>query len=172
MTTWAKLSERAGRNDMPAILVYACAHGQLLPKEVAKGLADAWTMCEWPRQAMESKYWRIIFGMALDDHEFIKDNGEIGLHSELEPTLTLWRGAMPEYREGMSWTDDRDLAKWFATRLNFSGCLYEITIPNDAILANFNNRGEREFVVDLDLLFEDDIQEVVEQGENNEQEVR
>lgn len=163
MNTWAKLSERAGRNDMPAILAEARSTGSLMPSEVAKGLADAWTMAEWLARIFDKDIWRVIFGMALSDDDFLTDDGVVLPHTELPEVLTLWRGALPDYSEGMSWTSDKEEAIWFAHRLDhdeFVGHVYEITVGREVVLAKFDDRGESEYVIDLDLLFEDDVQEV------------
>jgi hypothetical protein len=94
MNTWAKLSERAGRNDMPAILAEARSTGSLMPSEVAKGLADAWTMAEWLARIFDKDIWRVIFGMALSDDDFLTDDGVVLPHTELPEVLTL-SGAAP-----------------------------------------------------------------------------
>jgi hypothetical protein len=63
----------------------------------------------------------------------------------------------------MSWTSDKEEAIWFAHRLDhdeFVGHVYEITVGREVVLAKFDDRGESEYVIDLDLLFEDDVQEV------------
>lgn len=51
---WADLSARAGRNDLPAILLTALAMGALSdPQEIRVGLEQAWTTCEWPGRAAD-----------------------------------------------------------------------------------------------------------------------
>jgi hypothetical protein len=45
-----------------------------------------------------------------------------GAVSELPTSpVTLWRGVIPEHRNGWSWTYDRDLAQWFADRPHHVG---------------------------------------------------
>lgn len=164
--TWEQLSARAGRNDMPSILADAYLENKLDNVELAKAISGTWVLAEWPARALTLESWLMLFKKVLDDDQYLTDEGLILSMEQMRipETLTLWRGAMPEFKEGLSWTADRDQAEWFAHRFNFDpeldGHVYEITIPNHLLLAQFNGRGEFEYVVDLEGLFEDDIQEV------------
>jgi hypothetical protein len=56
----------------------------------------------------------------------------------------------------MSWTTDRDKARWFAERWQLTvGCsafVYATTPPMEAVLAVIDDRNEGEIVVDPSLL--------------------
>jgi hypothetical protein len=124
-----------------------------------KALVDSWVGAEWPAQIMETKAWLYLFTFYTETGTFLDDNGELTLTDTLPETLTLYRGAVPEYKEGLSWTSERDLAKWFGTRLGMKGQLYTITVPNHVVLAKLDDRKENEYIVDVSMLFEDDIEE-------------
>lgn len=160
--SWAELSARRGRNDLPAIFVEAYAEEWLREEDFAEGLSDAWTSAEFPGQAMDLKYWLMLFRHAIDDGWYLEED-ELATIENLPEVITLWRGAWEEFRDGISWTGDRKQAEWFAHRLDHSGNvgkLYEITVGRELVLAHFTGRKEDEYVVDTDMLYEDDIQEV------------
>jgi len=167
MKTWAELSARAGRNDMPGIMVEAWKNGLLEKDELAKAIADSWVMAEWPARQMTPESWIFLIDQVIDENAYLTDEGFILSKDEMKmpETLTLWRGCWPEFREGISWSADRELATWFARRFDFGeykdkGLLYEITIPYELVLAKFDGRHEDEYVIDVTMLMEDDIQEV------------
>ena len=149
---------------MPALLVEHFY--EMSSSERAKGIARAWTMAEFPSRILEPRYWTSMWEQSVEEDEFIDGDGAVHNHCELPSTLTLWRGALPEFSFGMSWSIDRERATWFARRFdnanreNIKGALYEITVPSSLILGRFDERGESEFVVDLMQLNDDDVTEV------------
>jgi hypothetical protein len=167
MKTWNELSARAGRNDMPGILVDGFTNGMFSKEELAKGIAVSWVMAEWPARQMTPESWVFLIDHVLNENEYLTDEGLIlsKAATKMPETLTLWRGCWPEFAEGLSWSSDKERAEWFAHRFDFGehegqGTLYEITIPYELVLAQFNGRNEYEYVVDFTMLGEDDIQEV------------
>jgi hypothetical protein len=71
----------------------------------------------------------------------------------VEP-VTLYRGATPARARGMSWTDDRDRAEWFARRFDDSARVWTATLKPHDLLARIHapdgGRGEHEYVVRAD----------------------
>lgn len=150
MSTWAEMSARMGRNEMPhaAILGFYNLDDDT---ERAKALTAAWTLAEWPEQHAEQEVWAMLFAAIgpVKNGALVRDD-ELGLPDP----VTLYRGAIPSRRDGMSWTTDPERAKWFARRFdgtwNQKGEVYEITIPLEFCLARFTEgRGEDEVVVDV-----------------------
>ncbi|WP_282946992.1 hypothetical protein [Cellulomonas endometrii] len=137
-----------GRNSFPALVInlhLSC----LLPDEVfAHGLVSAWQMAEFPTIAMPPDEWSWLF----DDVGFTRDG--IKTTRPTEP-VTLYRGAVPEHARGWSWTEDVDLARWFANRFPGTGArLYRTTVRPPWLMAHitpewkFGRHGESEWVVD------------------------
>ena len=160
LKTWAEVSQGCGRNNLPWCLSENL--DKLSQREIAKGLADAWTMCEFPNMRGTNSAWEIMFLLGLPNKEgFIDDNGKVHKTEELPEVLTLYRGAHIDHKEGMSWTTNLKTAQWFATRLGMEDTkVYTITIPREHILAKFDGRNEEEYVVNMNELFEDDVQEL------------
>jgi hypothetical protein len=81
----------------------------------------------------------------------------VGPSTELPHNTTLWRGAVPKGCRGLSWTDDRDKAVWFAERFNGgsmkTGYLYRLEVTPAMVLARFSeSRNEREWVLSPEAL--------------------
>ena len=168
---WGDVAARAGRNDLPALLATAVFIDRNLTDEdqIRKGVRDAWTMPEWPLATLGPDIWGMLFGRVLElGSEWLDDEANKRPSSELPEAVTLWRGATHEHRAGMSWTSDRDKAAWFATR--FTGTrmqpakLYEITAAPHMVFARFDHRGESEWVLDPEMILEDDPCEVAISG--------
>ncbi len=65
--------------------------------------------------------------------------------------LTVYRGTTWGGRRGMSWTEDRERAGWFAGRWNPTALVFEVRIDPAAVLARLGvpgGRDEHEVVVD------------------------
>jgi hypothetical protein len=163
MATWSEVSARVGRNDMLRVLVNNI--GELDQAEIAKGLADSWTMCEWPAFQADNEVWQILFDKATDCQFILGDEGELISYDTLPEFITLYRGCADDHKEGMSWTSSYSKAKWFAGRFKtmWPSNVYEITIPSILVLGKFDRRNENEYVVDTTRLLEDDIQLANEQ---------
>jgi hypothetical protein len=148
----------AGRDDLPGLLaeLYYRQFERHDPgfredlDEVAYALADAWSGPDHPTRAgLEVLSWTHMFervGYVVD-----------GRRAEAERptgTVTLYRGAHPSFRRGMSWTDQLDVACWFTRYRSPGGSqVYVARVPPKSLLAHLheygNGRGEHEFVVDM-----------------------
>lgn len=167
--TWREASARLGRNDLPAALAYGVYRDGTVTEaeDIAKGVEDAWTGCEWPEQAMDADIWMNLIDRAVEDitTRYLHDSTATD-RDELPETVTLYRGAIPDHKMGMSWTDDPKVAHWFAHRFDGMrggkvGTVYTYTFTRDEILARFESGrpGEHEWVVDLTYVEDDDVAE-------------
>ncbi len=100
---------------------------------------------EFPNRAVDEDIWRALFDLA----GYVV-NGQPS-EQPAEP-IELWRGALPEHRNGWSWTDDRDLARWFADRPHNRGAgkVWAASVEPVRLLARITDHreGESEYVVD------------------------
>jgi len=136
--SWADIQGITGRNEWPLLFFEAIASNQLRSGDFTKALCDAWIVPEWPAR-----------------------EGVIVSSSALPETITLWRGALPEYSAGLSWTGDKERAEWFAHRSihgDLIGQTFEITVPRELVLAHFTEREEDEYVIDIDGLLDEDTE--------------
>lgn len=144
-----------GRHEMPDLLLELWDN--LDPDIRPVALADTWTGVEMPLRVLDHWTWAEMFR----DVGFVVDG-----RSARRPRRTpdLFRAAHHGSAAGMSWTDDIDLAKRF-TELRPGAVIYRVDggTAHRALLARFTEnygRGEREFVLDPDLLFEDDLEQL------------
>ena len=143
---WNEVAARAGRNDLPLLLFY---NFHTLPLEDRpKAVARSWMMPEWPEGHLPPEVWVTFFravGYLVDE--------ACGDRGTLPEQLTLYRGAIPSRRLGMSWTGDRDRAEWFAHRFDgirgdSLGKVWTVTVPRSLVLARITERREDEYVLD------------------------
>lgn len=65
-------------------------------------------------------------------------------------TLTLFRGAHPDYARGLSWTDTAATAVMFAQRSPVPARVYRAVVPASAVLGALHAAGTfTEFIVDI-----------------------
>lgn len=138
-----------GRNYYPALVCTLYHEGMLwgaCGADVARTVVPAaWSAAEFPMIQLDAEEWRDLFDLA----GYTMDGRPAERPGE---SLTLWRGALPEYRDGWSWTEDRDLAQWFAERPHnrADGRVYAAIVEPSRLLARISQEraGENEYVVD------------------------
>ncbi len=136
---------RVGRNHGPALLVDLWSEGLLTAEAATQCVPSAWCGCEWPNRTLDDDLWRRLFDLAGYTVEGISAD---------RPTrsLRLYRGAVPKHRDGWSWTDDRQLAEWFAQRAHNAreGRVWTALVEPCRLLARISQErpGESEYVVD------------------------
>lgn len=145
-SNWSRLKGRKGRNELPHVLRGLFESGELDLADLAEGVANAWVSAESPKQELGAPYWLEM----LESTGFILD-GERAANPETSP-LKLFRGASFDRQRQMSWTEDLELASWFATRSLGDGHLsavWSATVQPKRLLAHINSgrEGESEWVV-------------------------
>lgn len=136
---------RVGRNSYPVLVFDLFLEDLLLPDVAAVVVPQAWCDAEFPMNTLGADGWRQLFDFAgyTDD----------GTRTERpSSSMTLWRGALPDHRDGWAWTDDRALAEWFADRPHNGGraCVWVADVEPARMLARISQQrlGESEYVVD------------------------
>lgn len=136
---------RLGRNAYPVLVADLHAEGLLLPDVAAVVVPAAWSLVEFPNRTLSADLWRALFDLAGYTVEGVPA-------SRPSEPLQLWRGALHEWRAGWSWTDDRDLAQWFADRPHNAGRgqVWTADVEPARLLARISEQraGESEYVVD------------------------
>jgi hypothetical protein len=76
------------------------------------------------------------------------DEQELETLKSLDNELVVYRGCVKNLNEnGLSWTLDKNQAKWFANRFEKDGVVLEKRISKKNIVAYFNGRNEEEVIV-------------------------
>ena len=139
------VASRLGRNSYPELVAGLWLEDRL-DREVARIVVPAaWSAVEFPSRACDEDLWRHLFDLA----GYTVDTAPAERPSE---PLTLWRGALPSHASGWSWTDDLELARWFAARPHnrAEGRVWVATVEPTRLLARITQQreGESEYVVD------------------------
>jgi hypothetical protein len=145
--TWkeVKSMHSLGRNDFPAILSYVFDY--LDQTSRGEALEAAWVGSEYPTFQLSKEEWVTMF------HAF---GYTVDGTSRERPTesVTLYRGATPECKHGMSWTDNLDIAARFASGDLLGrdpGFVFTAEVEPGRLYAHFHEgRGESEFVIETD----------------------
>lgn len=145
--TWKEVMSMhsLGRNDFPAILSYVFDY--LDPTSRGEALEAAWVGSEYPTFQLSKEEWVTMFGA----FGYTVD----GISQERpNESLTLYRGATPEHKFGMSWTDNRDIAARFASGDLLgrgAGVIFTADVEPERLYAYFHEgRRESEFVIETD----------------------
>ncbi len=139
-TDWPTLTHRLPRNDLPEVLAEVC--WAMDEAELAAALTQAWTLCEYPEQAVHREQWIDWF----DRTGYIVD----GVRTHRPDQVVLYRGGSNWDR--MAWSADRAIAELFRDRfcdIHGDGRLWTATVPGHALLAHIHveGRGEDEYVI-------------------------
>lgn len=134
-----------GRNDFPTLLTYVFDY--LEPTTRGEALEAAWVSSEYPTFQLSKEEWVTMF----DAFGYTVDGT-----SRERPTesLTLYRGATTEYKQGMSWTDKQEIASKFASGDLLgrgAGVVFTAKVEPERLYAYFHEgRRESEFVIETD----------------------
>lgn len=126
------------------------AKPHLSQKDYSEILSDAWIRSENPNLDNNFTQKELVKMFKDADPKILMDAEEQQRLSELESSVTIYRGVTPynaEHIKALSWTLDYNTAEWFAHRFGEEGTVYEAQIPKEHILAVFNGRGESEVIV-------------------------
>jgi hypothetical protein len=137
---WEGLPRRPEREFGPVLAAGDRARLALL-------LREAWTAAEHPAHKVDPYVWADMFQEA----GFVTDCRDVTA-PDWETEVRLYRGCHPDWRLGMSWTDDLTVARWFANRHDWwglPGIVVGADVPGHAVLARFvHDRREAEWVLD------------------------
>lgn len=122
-------------------------------KDFSEFLGDAWVRSENGNNDPNVELHKIVRWFRSADKNALMDDKERKVFAELPATITVYRGVGKNRNpKGISWTQDFQLARWFANRFGSGGYIEKTTITKNDVLAYFMSRGESEVVVDLKAL--------------------
>ena len=136
---------RVGRNAAPAFLNLWREQGLVTDAMLRAELLDVWQLVEFPCRALPRRRWLEWFSVTgfLSDTDTPRPSAPIDVYRA--QVGRTW---------GLSWTIDRDRAKWFVERnhrLGFGGGLLCGCAPPVAMLATIRgsrSRNEGEIILD------------------------
>lgn len=132
--------ERPYRLD--ALLFYA---GAMTDTEYWSSLGELWTDTENLYQ--NEKLWKKAVTSKRSGRDALMSETDLAMYNSLPEQVTIYRGQLPKYRLGMSWTTDLEKATWFAKRFNRGGVVRKLVVDKSSILFCKASRGESEVVI-------------------------
>lgn len=138
-------------NKPYAMLFVKLASPFLSRKDFLVLLADAWVRSEAPNRDPNITKGQLVEMFKSADQNDLMTKEERFALDRFDDPVAICRGVTP-YNENdllaLSWTLNRDKARWFSERFGEKGKVYEAEIRKQYILAFFSGRGEDEVVVD------------------------
>lgn len=142
----AEAAEHERREDgCRAITVCVAAAGCLTLRAATNELAYAWSTGNSPERVVRASDWLAAFGAV----GYVSDEDSPEEAPDIEQVL--YRGATPDRRLGLAWTEERAVAAQFADELRDrgeDGHVYRAHVEPRRVKARFNTRNEREWVID------------------------
>lgn len=124
-------------------------------KDFSEFLGKMWTLIESPSHAPNVTNKQFVNYFKQADKEYVMDQEELKIYNSLPNEITIYRGVEDNKKNGvkaLSWTLNKDKAKWFATRYEDKGIMFTAKIKKEDVLAYFNSRKEEEVVIDYNNL--------------------
>ncbi len=117
----------------------------LSEEEYNKNLIQLWTETEFPHQ---NGIELLINLFDKSKHKYLMNKNEKKVFKEMPNKITIYRGIFGEGKiKALSWTLDKEKAKWFATRFKEKGRIFKSIIEKKYIYAYKDNRGEKEVII-------------------------
>ena len=138
--------------NKPYALTFLKYAGPYLSKQdYSKILADAWMRSENPNNDPNVSQSKLISMFKNADPRVLMSAEEQKELAGMADPITIYRGVTSRNADNiyaMSWTLEKKVAEWFATRFGEKGTVYQAQIDKAHVLALFHGRGEAEIVAD------------------------
>ena len=123
----------------------------LSEKEYAEYLADAWVTEENPNMDSNVSRKEAIKMFKSCNKQYLMTEEDYEYYKRLPNEVELYRGvSRGRIKLGLSWTDDKEKAKWFMNRWESnSNCLLKVKAQKKDIIAYFDTRNEKECLLDV-----------------------
>jgi hypothetical protein len=122
---------------------------RILDRDYWSLLREVWSDAEHP--FLNRQHYLRLFLSGRSERDAMMTPEEQKAFDKLSDPAILYRGVGdPEYARGLSWTNDENVAAWFARRFQplGEGIVISAVVPKRRILAVSMNRDESEVVVD------------------------
>lgn len=123
-------------------------HFYLSREDLSRYLCDAWTRMEFPNYDDTLAKTELINLFKQCDPTIMMDDSELMGYERLPDKFKVYRGVKKNQdHKALSWTLNKDVAKWFSLRFSDEGVVYKAEIKKEDVFAVFLNRGEQEIVL-------------------------
>lgn len=122
----------------------------LSDRDFAEFLSETWIQTEFPNSDINVSKKDFVRFFKKANKEILMDPDEYQIYKDIPERIKVYRGLQKNAEvSALSWTLDRNVAEWFATRFhNQDPKIAEGWINKSAVLAYFDGRNEKEIVLD------------------------
>jgi hypothetical protein len=111
-------------------------------------LYEVWIAVEYPNHDINVSTTEFMSMFRKAKKKFLMNQDEQSVFNNLPENITVYRGIQKNATtNALSWTLDKNVAKWFANRFNHNGQIIEATINKKYVFAYIDGRGEKEIVL-------------------------
>ena len=112
-------------------------------------LGDLWISDENGSKNVNCSKQELLKWFKKADKKILMLEDEYKHYKSTPDKICLYRGvSCYGVKEGISWTADLDMAKWFANRFSDDGKVFKTYVSKDDIICYFSRRGEDEYIID------------------------
>ncbi|MBE6152761.1 MAG: hypothetical protein E7166_00845 [Firmicutes bacterium] len=126
-------------------------------------LKNIWINTEFPNTDKNVSVDESLNLFKNADKNLIMTKSELLKLNTLPDEITIYRGVHKKNNsKALSWTDDYEQALWFAKRFDNNGYVLQATIKKDDIIAYFDERNEKEIIVDFNKIYNLKTEKVID----------
>lgn len=138
--------------DKPYRLAFLKYSKEYLTRETFSELfGEAWVISENPNGDVNVNLKELVVWYKNADKRYLMSKEDFAVWESLPDTITVYRGVgVGRKPNGLSWTQNKEKAEWFAHRFDRNGkvgYIQKAVISKSEAFAYFNSRGEEEIVV-------------------------
>lgn len=123
-------------------------------KECGNLLAENWKVIKFLNCDVNVRKNVVLRWISNSDKNILMNKSELKIYKSLSNEIVIYRGVNNKKGKlGISWTLNKEIAEWFATRYN-TGNVYKAKIKKENVIGYINSRDEQEIIVDYNKLYD------------------
>ena len=130
------------------LFLFYVSENYLSEKDYADMLSFVWVDSENPNGDVNVPISQSAEFFKKANKKYLMEPEDYEHYVNLPDEFTVYRGvAKGRVKDGLSWTENLEKARWFANRWQSNGYIQKATVNKKDVLAYFNTRDEDEIVV-------------------------
>ncbi len=141
--------------NKPYKLFFFDINKHVLSKETYnQQLKEIWCLTEFPNADKNVSTNESLELFKNADKTIIMDKEELSKFQHLPDEITIYRGTHKRNNSNaLSWTDNYEIALWYAKRFGGNGYVLQATIKKEDVVAYFQYRYDDELIIDFNKIY-------------------
>lgn len=132
------------------MLYLSLAFPYLTKKERSEIMHEVWISVENINNNVNVSQMETLKMLRNCNKKYLMGQENYKAYENLPDTFVVYRGLQENAQEdGLSWALSKDVAEWFASRFENDGEIIEKIVHKTEVIAYFNDRDEKEIVLDI-----------------------